>query len=100
METFKRKPGALENSLALKQAPDVLQTLFHNYFITDPKCFLDILTKMSLDDILELAVEFGYCKKKYLRVNPKYIGLKRNYTIEEVSANQLKTITSIFKQET
>lgn len=99
VETFKRKPGALENSLALKQAPKVLQTFFCNHFITDPKSFLDILTNMSLDDILELAVKFGYCRKKYIKTNPKYIGLKRNYTIEEVSSNQLKTITTIFKQE-
>lgn len=96
IETFRRKPGAIENSIALKQAPAVLQTFFKKYFITDPQKFLEIITKMSLEDVIDLAVEFGYCKRHNLRVNPKYLGYDKNYTIEEISKRQLDEIANTF----
>ena len=36
IDTLLKKPKALKNSYALKQAPEILQTIFNQYFITKP----------------------------------------------------------------
>ncbi len=42
LETFKRKPGALANSLALV-SNTFLKELYYAYFEESPKCFIDLL---------------------------------------------------------
>jgi len=44
-ETLKRKPGALNRSLCLRQSPKVLQDLYNNYFKEEPKEFITALTE-------------------------------------------------------
>ena len=43
LKVLKVKPGALHNSMALRQAPQVLQNLFDTYFTDSPKCFVELL---------------------------------------------------------
>lgn len=43
IRTLKKKPGAIRNSLALKQSATWLQETFNNYFITKPKDFIVLL---------------------------------------------------------
>jgi transposase len=100
IDTFLKKPGALRNSLALKQAPKVLQTIFHQYFSTKPKEFLHFLLETdSFDNVDELAMQYGFIPKKTVRVNPKYLGLNDDGSIEQVSRRQLDYATSFFGQK-
>jgi transposase len=89
--TFMRKPGALLNSLALKQAPKVIQTLFHKYFTTNPKDFIKLINKNDIYELNELLVKLnnGY---KLTGINDKEI------TIEDVSLKQLNQISNLFNQ--
>lgn len=101
IDTFLKKPGALRNSLALKQAPKVLQTIFNKYFITEPRKFLEFLINSNaFDDIDALAMEFGLIKKRPIyRVNPKYLGGYEDNSVDEVSKNQLDYTASLFGQK-
>lgn len=101
IDTFLKKPGALRNSLALKQAPKVLQTIFNNYFTTEPKKFLEFLINTNaFDDIDALAMEYGFIKKRPIyRINPKYLGGYVDNTIDEVSKNQLEYTANLFGQK-
>ncbi len=89
--TFMRKPGALLNSLALKQAPKVIQTLFHKYFNTKVKDFIKLITKNDIYELNELLVKLnnGY---KLTSLNTEEI------TIEDVSLKQLDQISILFNQ--
>ena len=101
IDTFLKKPGALRNSLALKQAPKLLQTIFNNYFTTDPKKFLEFLiNSKAFDDIDALAMEYGLIKKKRIfRPDPKYLGVSTNNSIDEISKNQLNITAEFFGQK-
>ena len=44
LDTLKKKPGALRNSIALKSFPE-LHVLFKNYFSTAPRQFIELLIK-------------------------------------------------------
>ena len=41
--TLLRKPGAISNSLVLKQAPDVIRSIYQHYFTANGKGFVDLL---------------------------------------------------------
>ena len=51
--TLRKKPGAIKNSLALKQEPK-LSTIYHNHFKTNPIKFIDILRENSNKSIIEI----------------------------------------------
>lgn len=89
--TFTKKPGALLNSIALKQAPKVIQTLFHKYFTTKPKDFIKLINENDIYELNELLIKLnnGY---KLTSIKSKEI------TIEEVSSNQLSQISNLFNQ--
>lgn len=53
LDTFRRKPGALRNSLALKCEPE-LKFLFDTYFKANPREFIDILFVNRDKDIEEV----------------------------------------------
>lgn len=72
LKTFLRKPGALKNSLALKQAPLALQTLFYEDYNMDPKGFLQFITN-----------------KEPIK--------KELSTIKDISINQLNTYNHLFE---
>jgi len=64
--TFQKKPGALANSYALKQADPRLQTLYQDHFNSREKDFIDVLflyQKHGLKDV-EIAI------KEVLAVTP------------------------------
>ena len=44
-ETLRRKPGALNSSLCLKQAPKVLQDMYNSFFKEDPRGFIAAITE-------------------------------------------------------
>jgi transposase len=95
IETLLKKPKALPNSYALKQAPDFFQSIFNQYFSTNPKEFLlllknfesfDELSKYGFkkDDIEEMITnDFGNCLSD----------------IDTVSLNQLHLTSRLFGQE-
>jgi len=59
LNTLKKKPGAVNNSVALKSIPK-LKAIFDTHYSKNPKAFIDILAKnqhLDLDEILELFKE-------------------------------------------
>ena len=50
LKTLKKKPGALPHSTALLQADTQIKTIYENYYIKNPKGFLEVL---------EIIKEFG-----------------------------------------
>lgn len=89
--TFTKKPGALLNSIALKQAPKVIQTLFHKYFTTKVKDFIKLINENDIYELNELLIKLnnGY---KLTSIKSKEI------TIEDISLNQLDQISNLFNQ--
>lgn len=58
LHTFKRKPGALKNSLALKSQPE-LKAIFDTYYKEKPKVFIEILREsenLSFEELKERLV--------------------------------------------
>lgn len=64
LDSLARKPGAIRNSLALKEVP-ALKTIFDNHFTKEPKKFVEIIkinqekTTDELIDIFKNYIEFG-----------------------------------------
>ena len=89
LPTLLKKPGALLNSLALKQAPKIYQRLLHKYFITNPKDFLKLIKEKDIYELKELlkSLDGGY----------KITSLKcETTTIEEISLKQINQIENMF----
>lgn len=60
LKTFLRKPGAVKNSLALKNIPQ-LKTIYDKHFNTNPKKFIEILTEnkeKDTDGLLKIFDEY------------------------------------------
>jgi len=51
LNTLSRKPGALHGSVALEQSPPEIRTLYHRFFESKPKGFIDILLYCKNDQI-------------------------------------------------
>lgn len=49
--TLGRKPGAVAGSIALKQAPQWLQAMYHNHFVHDSKSFIELLQYCQQNNI-------------------------------------------------
>ncbi len=75
ISTFLKKPGALKNSLALKQAPEELKKLFYNDYNMNSKLFIE----EALSD--------------------KPIITNKGDSIDQISANQLNYITQLFNEQ-
>ncbi|WP_162140305.1 IS21 family transposase [Haploplasma axanthum] len=89
--TLLKKPGALTNSLALKQSPKIYQELFHKYFTTNPKDFIKLISENDIYELNELLVKLNNGKNiKCSKTN--------EISIEEVSSNQLTQISNLFNQ--
>jgi len=78
LDTFLKKPGALKNSLALKQAPDTLRRIFYENYSMDAKKFIEDLIKNELKQELHPA--------------------QTKDIIAETSISQLDDISRIFGQ--
>jgi len=51
LQTLQRKPGAVAGSIALKQAPEWMQSIYTNYFVHDSRSFIELLQYCQLNDI-------------------------------------------------
>jgi hypothetical protein len=49
--TLHRKPGAVAGSIALKQAPEWVQTMYNNHFRHDARSFIELLQYCQANDI-------------------------------------------------
>lgn len=100
--TLLKKPKALKNSYALKQAPEVLQTIFNQYFSTKPREFLHFLIETDAfnDNLYELGIDFGVFKKsKYRQTMEFYKGSNKLSDIDQYSIKQLSQTSNLFGQE-
>ena len=88
--TFTKKPGALLNSVALMQAPEVMQTLFHKYFTTKPKEFIEIIKDNDIYELRDILIS--------LDNGIDFNNLNTEETIEDISINQLNYISLLFDQ--
>jgi len=100
--TLQKKPKALKNSYALKQAPKILQTIFNQYFSTKPREFLHFLIETDAfnDNFYELGIEVGTFKKsKYRRTMEFYKESNKISDIDQYSIKQLEQTSDLFGQE-
>lgn len=99
--TLLKKPKALKNSYAFKQAPVILQTIYTQYFNTKPKEFLHFLinSKAFDDDLYELGIELNIFKKSKYRRTMEYFKGKTYSDIDKVSLIQLDQTANVFGQE-
>jgi len=101
IDTLLKKPKALKNSYALKQAPEILQTIYTKYFSTKPREFLHFLmdTDAFNDDLYELGIEMGVIKKSKYRRTIEYLNRKDYSDIDKTSIKQLAYTSNVFGQE-
>jgi transposase len=101
IETLVRKPKALNNSYALKQAPQILQTIFNKHFKDNPKDFLHFLidTDAFNDDLHELGIEVGTIKKSKYRKTQEFFHEHQYNDIDKLSMKQLSYTSNLFGQE-
>ncbi|WGS64663.1 IS21 family transposase [Marinitoga aeolica] len=68
INTLKRKPGALHNSLAMHQAPQEIKDIYNRYFITNPRDFIMLLEYMHKNKIDLNEIKSGL-PPGYWRIN-------------------------------
>ena len=100
IDTLLKKPKALKNSYALKQAPVILQSIFNKYFITKPKEFLHFLKDTdAFDDYYEVGLELGVIKKSRYRKTKEYLNGTYQSEVDKASMRQLIYTSDLFGQE-
>jgi transposase/predicted transcriptional regulator len=98
--TLLKKPKALKNSYALKQAPEILQTIFNQYFSTNPRDFLHYLKDTdAFDDVYEIGMEIGLIKKSKYRRTMEYFNEQLLSDVDKTSIKQLNYTANLFNQE-
>lgn len=55
LETLKKKPGAIRNSLALKSMPE-LKAIFDIYFTSEPRSFIELIEKYKTLELKEMIM--------------------------------------------
>lgn len=112
LATLKKKPGAIEHSLALKQATPWLQEIFQNYYNTNPKDFIHLLTIIKENSLDAVRFAINDLKTQRLPIQNDQIvnyllnkhsvsALKNNpieSPIEEACQSQLSEISKIYSQ--
>lgn len=81
LDTLKKKPGAIRNSLALKSIPE-LKTIFDIYFTSEPKQFIELIEKYKTLELKEMIMQIR--NNVLLDCEPGC-----NAAIETVTENQL-----------
>ena len=84
-----RKPGALRNSLALKQAPQ-LKKVFEDHYTDKPREFLQLL----IDNKDTLNVE-----QLEKLLSPESVLESEKSALEERSRDQLSQVLSLFSED-
>jgi len=74
-DTFLKKPGALKDSLALKQVDPKIKFLYENYYSGSPKDFIDLITIIKENDINSIIEIIEKLKKQNLGISSAEIGL-------------------------
>ena len=94
--TFKTKPGALKNSLALAQLRSEMKLIFSTYFSENVKEFIELLQKCVDKDIEMLAIEKAV---KYLKNKaPKSINRDSILAIIDKQKEEKEVILKIGKK--
>ena len=71
LATLKRKPGAVAGSVALKQAPAWLQSMYGDHFSRDPRGFIQLLQYCQCNEVPDQRLQS--CVKELLRKYPSGI---------------------------
>ena len=113
LKTLKKKPGAIAHSLALKQATPWLQEIFHQYYNTTPReyiDFLELIKDYSLNtvqiavkqlELQRLPINTSYLKHQLLTLEQRLTEVtpkKTAQSIQEECQKQLLEISSIYNQ--
>ncbi len=113
LKTLKKKPGAIAHSLALKQATPWLQEIFHQYYNTTPReyiDFLELIKEYSLNtvqiavkqlELQRLPINTSYLKHQLLTLEQRLTEVtpkKTDQSIQEECQKQLLEISSIYNQ--
>lgn len=69
--TLQCKPGAVAGSIALKQAPQWVQTIYNNHFVHDARSFIELLQYCKDNDINSQQV--CICVSKLSRQSPESV---------------------------
>jgi transposase-like protein len=103
--TLQRKPGAVAGSIALKQAPEWVQTMYSNHFTHDARSFIELLQYCQFHDIsnqqLQGSVEKLSHRSSTDITTDHVIALLGNrleeatFTIEEPDAIVLRSIENL-----
>ncbi len=81
LNTLLKKPGSIKNSLALKKSPR-LKSIYDNYFVTQPKRFVEILMANRDKNSEEMIAAFS----DYTRMPPGTILIDAISSREELAA--------------
>jgi transposase len=75
LDTLKKKPGALPNSVALQQANSKIKNLYHQYFTTKNREFVELLLFMKENNISVEKVTSSI--EKIVTISPRDISLEK-----------------------
>ena len=109
LKTFMRKPGALANSIALKQAENGLQSIYRNYFKGKDKAFIELMflrKEHSLETIKQAITKVESASPKDISIEKIKVVCQRKddfqavayatkSTIVEKSQEQLKSYATL-----
>ena len=113
LDTLKKKPGAIAQSLALKQSIPWLQQIFNDYYITNPKdfiYFLELMDEFSLNKVkiaTESVIQKGlplttsYIKNQLINtqsIASKVIMMPSRDSITDKCQDQLSAISMLYNQ--
>ena len=91
--TLQRKPGAVAGSIALKQAPGWVQSMYSDHFVHDSRSFIELLQYCQLNDIENK--QLCSCVAKLARQSPD--GVSSTHVIA-LLGNQQQDITLAIQQ--
>lgn len=91
--TLQRKPGAVAGSIALKQAPGWVQSMYSDHFVHDSRSFIELLQYCQLNDIENK--QLCSCVAKLARQSPD--GVSSTHVIA-LLGNQQPDITLAIQQ--
>ena len=95
LKTLRTKPGALMGSLSIQQADERLRTLFEQYFILQPKIFIDLLlwcqSRYAIEEMQKATQQcYNYCPHQLVGLDKIKVLLQSNLS-EKVQAKSLGT---------
>ena len=100
IDTLLKKPKALKNSYAIKQAPVILQAIYKTYFTTNPREFLHFLKNTNaFDDFYEVGIEMGIIGKSKYRKTMEFLNKTYGSEVDQASMKQLDYASLLFGQQ-